>query len=204
MDFLGADGTSVSGVGGFGSGTCPAGDPGQGDCLFFGTSAAAPHTAACDALVRSLPSFGASVAPAATRARLAATAQDFPPPGEDSTTGAGLVDCLAAIGPPEARCADQTVPTDPGVCFATGVSIDDGSNDPFGQDITIVESPEDPYSLGDTLVELTVTDTDGLTDMCSATVTVEDQEPPTITAPADIVMESCPRMCSTIATSIRR
>ena len=189
MDFLGADGTSVSGVGGFGSGTCPAGDPGQGDCLFFGTSAAAPHTAACDALVRSLPSFGASVAPATVRERLAATAQDFPPPGEDSTNGAGLVDCLAAIGPPEANCADQTASTNPGVCFATGVSIDDGSNDPFGQDITIVESPEDPYSLGDTLVELTVTDTDGLTDMCSATVTVEDQEPPTITAPADIVME---------------
>lgn len=189
MDFLGADGTSVSGVGGFGSGTCPAGDPGQGDCLFFGTSAAAPHTAACDALVRSLPSFGADAAPATVRARLAATAQDFPPAGEDSTTGAGLVDCLAAIGPPEANCADQTVPTDPGVCVATGVSIDDGSNDPFGQDVSIVESPEDPYSLGDTLVELTITDADGLTDTCSATVTVEDQEPPTITAPADIVME---------------
>jgi hypothetical protein len=139
--------------------------------------------------VRSLPSFGASVAPATTRARLAVTAQDFPPAGEDSTNGAGLVDCLAAIGPPEANCANQTVPTDPGVCVATGVSIDNGSSDPFGQGIVIVESPEDPYSLGDTLVELTVTDTDGLTDMCSATVTVEDQEPPTITAPADIVME---------------
>ena len=133
LDFLGADGTSVSGVGGFGSGTCPAVN--QGDCRFFGTSAAAPHSAACDALVRSLPSFGASVAPATTRARLAATAQDFPPAGEDSTNGAGLLDCLAAIGPPEANCQDQTVPTNPGVCFATGVSVDNGSSDPFDQPI---------------------------------------------------------------------
>ena len=187
LDFLGADGTSVSGVGGFGAGTCPANN--QGDCLFFGTSAAAPHTAACDALVRSLPSFGAAAAPATTRARLAATAVDFPPAGEDSTTGAGQLDCFAAIGPPEAICADRTVPTNAGVCVATGVSVDNGSNDPFGQGITVVESPEDPYSLGATLVSLTVTDDDGLTDMCSANVTVEDQEPPTITAPGDIQQE---------------
>jgi hypothetical protein len=187
MDFLGADGTSVSGVGGFGSGLCPADD--QGDCLFFGTSAAAPHTAACDALVRSLPSFGASVAPATTRARLAATAVDFPPAGEDSTNGAGLLDCFAAIGPPEALCSDRTVATDPGVCVATGVSVDDGSSDPFGQDITVVQLPAEPYPLGDTIVHMSVTDTDFLKQWCTATVTVEDQEPPSIVAPPDILAE---------------
>jgi hypothetical protein len=53
----------------------------------------------------------------------------------------------------------------------------------------VVESPEDPYGLGDTLVDLTVTDADGLTDMCTATVTVVDQEPPTITAPGDVTQE---------------
>jgi hypothetical protein len=133
--------------------------------------------------------MGASVAPAVTRARLAATAVDFPPAGEDSTTGAGQLDCFAALGPPEALCQDQTVDTDPGVCVANGVSIDNGSNDPFGQAIVVVESPDDPYSLGNTLVDLTVSDTDNLTDMCSATVTVEDNESPTITAPGDIVEE---------------
>jgi hypothetical protein len=45
-----ADGVSVSGVGGFGSGTCPA--VVQGDCRFFGTSAAAPTAAGVATLVR--------------------------------------------------------------------------------------------------------------------------------------------------------
>jgi hypothetical protein len=45
-----ADGVSVSGVGGFGSGACPSTT--QGGCRFFGTSAAAPSAAGVAALVR--------------------------------------------------------------------------------------------------------------------------------------------------------
>jgi Subtilase family len=45
-----ADGVSVSGAGGFGSGTCPTTVNGQ--CRFFGTSAAAPSAAGVAALVR--------------------------------------------------------------------------------------------------------------------------------------------------------
>jgi hypothetical protein len=45
-----ADGAQVSGVGGFGSGICPAVQP--GNCRFFGTSAAAPSAAGVAALVR--------------------------------------------------------------------------------------------------------------------------------------------------------
>ena len=56
-----ADGVSVSGVGGFGSGLCPA--VAQGDCLFFGTSAAAPSAAGVAALVRQ--QYGAHLAPRA-------------------------------------------------------------------------------------------------------------------------------------------
>jgi hypothetical protein len=185
MDFLGASGVSVSGVGGFGGGTCPAVNP--GDCSFSGTSASAPHTAGCDALVREL--LGANVAPAVSRARLAATAVDPDGPGENSTTGAGTVDCFAAVGPPEALCTDATVPTDPGVCVASAASIDAGSSDPFGQAVSLEQSPDAPYALGATLVELTVTDTDGLFGTCTATVNVEDQEDPNITAPDDVLAE---------------
>ena len=54
-----ADGVSVSGVGGFGSGRCPA--KVQGDCRFFGTSAAAPSATGVAALLRE--EYGGQVQP---------------------------------------------------------------------------------------------------------------------------------------------
>jgi hypothetical protein len=186
LDFLGADGTSVSGVGGFGSGTCPAVNP--TDCAFFGTSAAAPHTAGCDALVRQL--VGANAAPATVRQRLASTAVDFPPTGEDSVTGAGQVDCFAALLPPRALCQNRTVNTDAGVCTAANVSINNGSFDVGGGPITLAQAPPSPYALGNTLVTLTVTDSDNLSNMCQATIRVVDVEPPVLSnVPAPIQVE---------------
>jgi subtilase family protein len=81
-----ADGVSVSGVGGFSS-------------PFFGTSAAAPHAAGCDALVRE--AIGAPASPVGPiKDRLADTATDIAPVGVDNVTGAGLLDCFAATRPP--------------------------------------------------------------------------------------------------------
>jgi uncharacterized repeat protein (TIGR01451 family) len=86
-----ADGVAVSGAGGFGAGACPAVN--QGDCRFFGTSAATPHAAACDALIRAnVPGIGI----AAINNRLAVSSVDRGTAGFDNTWGSGVLDCLAA------------------------------------------------------------------------------------------------------------
>jgi hypothetical protein len=89
-----ADDVAISGVGGFGAGTCPAVNP--GDCRLLGTSASAPHAAACDALVRqALEDPAASVG--LVNATLALTAVDIPPHGFDRASGFGQLDCFRAV-----------------------------------------------------------------------------------------------------------
>jgi hypothetical protein len=82
-----ADGTSVSGAGGF-------------PTLFYGTSASAPHAAAIAALIK-------SANPALTQAQiktaLTSTAIDIEAPGFDRDSGAGIVmpfPALQSLGPP--------------------------------------------------------------------------------------------------------
>jgi hypothetical protein len=96
--------------------------------------------------------------------------------------------------PPVALCQDTTVPTDAGVCFAAVASIDDGSFDPDGGNITLEQIPPGPYTLGLTNVTLEVTDDQGAMDACEATVTVVDLEPPTIfcNAPSTIIPPDAP------------
>ena len=79
--------------------------------------------------------------------------------------------------PPVAMCADAVVATGPNNCIADA-SIDNGSYDPDGGPVTLVQDPAGPYPLGDTMVTLIVTDETGLTGSCTATVTVVDVTPP--------------------------
>lgn len=80
-DITAADGTQVTGVGGFPS-------------PFFGTSAAAPHAAAIAGLIKSAnPLF----TPAQIRTALTTTAIDIGPAGPDVNSGVGIIDAYSAI-----------------------------------------------------------------------------------------------------------
>ncbi len=89
--------------------------------------------------------------------------------------------------PPVALCKDQTVPTDLNVCVATAVSIDNGSNDPDGDPVTLSQAPAGPYGLGTTSVTLTVTEPEKISSFCTANITVVDQQKPNISCPVPTV-----------------
>lgn len=102
--------------------------------------------------------------------------------------------------PPVAKCKSVTVSA--GANCSADASINDSSYDLNGDPITLTQSPAGPYSLGDTLVTLTVTDTQGASDSCQATVTVVDNTPPVITCPATIVQSTDAGVChATVAVT---
>jgi len=78
--------------------------------------------------------------------------------------------------PPVAMCQAVTVSADAS-CQAAA-DVNNGSYDPDGDPITLSYDPAGPYGLGGTSVTLTVEDSFGATDSCSATVTVVDDTPP--------------------------
>jgi hypothetical protein len=72
--------------------------------------------------------------------------------------------------PPVAVCRDITVTAGPdGTAQA---NVDNGSHDPAGGDILLEQQPPGPYPVGSTTVTLIVTNDQGMTAQCVATVTV--------------------------------
>jgi subtilisin family serine protease len=84
-DLVAFDGVAISNAGGF-----PACPP---FCAFFGTSAAAPHSAGIAAL---LLDQNPSLTPAAVQAALTRSAVDIGPQGFDAASGFGRIDALAS------------------------------------------------------------------------------------------------------------
>lgn len=89
---------------------------------------------------------------------------------------------------PQALCADRIVCADALTCTAHA-NINNGSIDPDGDTIQIMQNPPGPYAIGEHLVTLMVTDPDTASDTCTATVIVQDCTPPAITCPEDIVAD---------------
>jgi hypothetical protein len=172
-----ADRVTVTGVGGFGS-------------PFAGTSAATPHAAGCDALLRDELNQPAA-APATTNARLRTTAVDIAPAGIDDITGAGRLDCLLAVNDPPTADAGGPYNTQEG----TDVTLNgSGSTDPdTGDSLTYAWDFDDDGAFDDATgaspaftnvgrdgvftVRLRVTDTAGATATDTATVTVTNVAP---------------------------
>ena len=126
-DLAGFDGVSISNAGGFP--LCPP------YCLFFGTSAAAPHSAAAAALLFSKNPF---IDAADAHAALTGGAVDIGAPGRDDKAGFGRLDVVAAgarVPAPEclsdAECDDANACTIDacvlGTCRRQPVSCDDGN-----------------------------------------------------------------------------
>ncbi|MFC7486872.1 hypothetical protein ACOCJ7_11585 [Knoellia sp. CPCC 206453] len=107
--YTAADGVSVSGVGDFGSGTCPA--VAQGDCRFFGTSAATPSSAGVAALVLDASGGPGSITTSALTSVLNANATDRGPAGADNAWGAGVLDAFSsATNRADLRVAKNCLP----------------------------------------------------------------------------------------------
>ena len=128
------------------------------------------------------------------------------PTGSSASPAVSSPVCFGPVvsnNPPNALCQDVTVNAD-ATCHASA-SINNGSSDPDGNPITLVQIPAGPYTLGNTLVTLIVTDngSPALADTCQATVHVVDVTKPTITCPANIVRSNDIGQCgATVSFSV--
>jgi Leucine-rich repeat (LRR) protein len=102
--------------------------------------------------------------------------------------------------PPLAICKDVVAYADEN-CTAVA-TIDDGSNDPDGDPITITLDPPGPYYLGNTTVTLTVSDGSSSAS-CSSVVTVVDNSIPVPNVnPLPVIIGECAVTVETIPTAM--
>jgi hypothetical protein len=96
-------------------------------------------------------------------------------------------DRCVPLSPPIAKCKDITLDAD-NTCHGKAIApaaIDNGSTDDKGPPVLTIDH-SGAFPLGTTTVTLTATDSDMLTDTCTATVTVRDVMPPVVTCPVAV------------------
>jgi hypothetical protein len=82
------------------------------------------------------------------------------------------------------------------VCSATGVDLGTPTVDDNCSVPTVTNDASEPYALGNTTVTWTATDGCGNTATCTQTVTVVDNELPTITCPTDVTVDTDAGLCT--------
>ena len=103
--------------------------------------------------------------------------------------------------PPTAVCAYITVELDVNGMYTLtaqdSMDIVGGSSDNCGVDFTsIAQTSFDCTDLGENMIDVTVTDVNGLSSMCQATITVEDNIAPVITScPMDVTFSAPQTLC---------
>ncbi len=90
--------------------------------------------------------------------------------------------------PPVALCSNTNECAPAGTCEIPLV-VGPDSYDPEGGNLTRVQTPPSPYPVGQHAVLLRVTDPEGLSSICTASVEVRDCEPPSLTCPSPAVAE---------------
>jgi subtilase family protein/HYR domain-containing protein len=108
--------------------------------------------------------------------------------------------CYGSCDPPNrlpVAKAKNVIAAASDLCVADA-SIDDGSADPDGDTVTVVQAPPPPYTLGTTSVLLTATDPKGAFSEAIGEVTVLDRTPPSIACPAPITTFTDPGVCSAV------
>lgn len=107
--------------------------------------------------------------------------------------------------PPVITCpADVTVNVDPNTCGSVVTynlpTVTDNCNQSIVPALSAGFASGGTFPLGTTTVTYQANDGNGNTASCSFTVTVVDNEPPTITCPADITVNVDPNTCGAVVT----
>ena len=113
----------------------------------------------------------------------------------NTSTGSFTVTVLDTEVPTIVAPVTVTVNTDAGQCSATNVNLGLSVTGDNCHVASVVNNGPTNYPVGNTVVTWTVTDDAGNHATATQTVTVTDHENPTITAPADVTVNTDPGQC---------